>query len=505
MNPIVGIDFGTTNSEVAVLDGADPRILASAAGERVIPSAVFLDPGKSPVVGAAARNVQVLHPDRTFVAIKRDLGSGRRYLVDGEAFTPEQMAGFVFSELRRIAEEDLGAPVRQAVVTVPAYFDDPRRQAVREAASQAGLQVLRLLNEPTAAALACGLRGERRGIIAVYDLGGGTFDVSILRAGGGVFEVLATRGDTRLGGDDFDLGLAKLLLERFREETGVDLSGDRLALQKVRLEAERIKILLSDSTAASAEIPFLAATARGPCHLEATLTRAELEELVAPLLERTLRLTRGALQDAGVGPAEVDHLLLVGGSSRMPAVRRAVESLIGRPAAPAVSPEEVVACGAAVEAGVLAGRTRGVALVDVTPLGLGIETRGGRMATVVERNTVLPARADAVFTTVADNQARAAIRVLQGERPLAADNIRLGEFCLEGLSGGPRGTPDIRVCFEIDVDGIVAVSARDAGTGAERAIRLSGVNSMDPEKARSIVEEARASELQDILSAGVDP
>jgi molecular chaperone DnaK len=502
---IIGIDFGTTNSEVAVFERGRPRIIPASGGERVIPSAVFVDESGRPLVGTPARNVRILHPDRTFTSIKRDLGSGRRHLLDGRELSPEQLAGFVFAELRKVAEGYLGAPVSKAVVTVPAYFDDPRRQATRQAASLAGLEVVRMVNEPTAAALAFGVSGNQDGLVLVYDLGGGTFDVSVLQAGGGVFQVLATRGDTRLGGDDLDEKLSGLLLERFLEETGVDLRRDRLALQKVRMEAERLKIRLSDATSASAEIPFLAATAKGPCHLESVVTREELERLVAAQIEKTLRLTRGALQDAGVRAADVDHLLLVGGSSRIPAVRRAVESLIGRTGAAGVDPEEVVACGAAVEAGILAGAAGfagGVALVDVTPLGLGIESDGDRMETLIARNTVLPASASAVFTTVCDNQSEATIRVLQGERPRASDNVSLGAFSLRGLATGRRGEPDIEVSFEIDVEGMVQVSARDLATGAQQRISLAGVNEVDPQKVRELAAEASASELDDIISAG---
>ena len=502
MEHIIGIDFGTTNSEVAVLSGGRPQIIASAAGERVIPSAVFVNAGGRHLVGTAARNVRILHPNRTVTSIKSDLGSGRRYTVDGVVFGPETLASLVFAELKRMAEEHLGERVAKAVVTVPAYFDDPRRQATRRAAALAGLEVVRLVNEPTAAALAHGVAGESDGLILVYDLGGGTFDVSVLQAGEGVFQVLATRGDTRLGGDDFDAKLSDLLLERFREETGVDLREDRLAMQKVRMESERLKILLSEDERASAEIPFLAATARGPCHLEASVTREELEGLLASSVERTLRLTRGALQDAGVRAADLDHLLLVGGSSRIPLVRRSVEALVGRAADAGVDPEEVVACGAAIEAGILAGAARSVVLVDVTPLGLGVESDGDRMVTLIPRNTVLPAKAGAVFTTVCDYQSSATIRVLQGERPRASDNVLLGSFSLDGLAKARKGEPDIEVAFEIDVDGIVHVSACDLATGARRGISLAGVNDVDPERARQVAAEASASELEDIIAAG---
>ena len=498
METIIGIDFGTTNSEVAVFQRGRALVLANPEGETVIPSAVYIDETGLPFVGQAAKNVAILHPDRTIRSVKRELGGARSLRIGESEYRPEQIASFLFAALKQIAEQRIGQKVQKAVVTVPAYFDDPRRQATKRAAALAGLEVVRLVNEPTAAALAYGVCSGKRGTLLVYDMGGGTFDVSVLQAGDGVFQVLATRGDVRLGGDDFDRKIAELLLERFRDETGVDLHADRLALQKVFQEAERTKIRLSEQTAVEVEVPFLAGNAQGPCHLLTRLAREEFEELIAGDIERTLRLARGALQDAELGLQEIDRVLLVGGSTRIPAVRRAVEQMLGRPAETGVNPEEVVACGAAVQAGILAGEAGGLALVDVTPLGLGVETADARMATMVARNTVLPAQARALFTTVADLQESASIRVLQGERPVAADNILLGSFRLENLQRAARGKPDIEIRFEIDVEGIVHVSAEDLGTGSRQAVELDGRCTL--EQTASLVTEARAAELEDIFA-----
>jgi molecular chaperone DnaK len=499
MEAIIGIDFGTTNSEVALFQRGRARVLANADGETVIPSAVYIDESGLPFVGQAAKNVAILHPERTIRSVKRELGGARRLRIGEREYLPEQIASFVFQALKGIAERRLGREVRKAVVTVPAYFDDPRRQTTKRAAALAGLEVVRLVNEPTAAALAYGVSSGERGTFLVYDLGGGTFDVSVLQSGDGVFQVLASRGDVSLGGDDFDRKIAELFLERFRDETGIDLQQDRLAMQKICQEAENTKIRLSSQTVAEVEIPFLAANAQGPCHLITRLTRAELEELIAEEVERTLLLARGALQDAGLGLQEVDRVLLVGGSTRIPAIRGAVEKMFGRPAESAVNPEEVVACGAAVEAAILAGEARRLALVDVTPLGLGVETADARMATLVARNTVLPVQARALFTTVADLQEAACIRVLQGERPGAADNILLGSLLLENLQRAARGTPNIEVRFDIDVEGIVHVSAEDLGTASRQSIQLDG--RFSPQQAAALVSEARAAELEDLLAS----
>jgi molecular chaperone DnaK len=497
---ILGIDFGTTNSEVAVFRSGAPEVLANRDGQKVIPSVVFIDEDGRHHVGQAAKNVVILHPDRTVKSIKRDLGTRRVFQIGGREYAPEELASYVFSSLKEAAEAVLGREVQQAVVTVPAYFDDPRRQATRQAAALAGLEVVRLVNEPTAAALAYGVDNRRAGTILVYDLGGGTFDVSILHAGDSVFQVLATRGDARLGGDDFDWDLAQVLLARFREETGIDLKEDRLALQKIIQAAEEAKIRLSEAARTKVEIPFLAVQKAQPLHLGTSLTRQELDGLIASYVERTLLLTRGCLQDAGLEPGEVDRVLLVGGSTRIPAVRKAVEDLFGRPAETGVNPEEVVACGAAVQAGIMSGKAARMVLVDVTPLSLGVETADQKMVILVPRNTPLPARVQALFTTVSDFQKSATITVLQGERPRAADNIRLGSFRLEDIQPARQGEADIEITFDIDVEGIVHVSAQDLSTGSRRWIALEGTTQLSQDKVDGILAEARAAELEDLYA-----
>jgi len=497
---IIGIDFGTTNSEVSVFRGRKPLVIPNRAGEKVIPSAVFFEEGGKLYVGQAAKNVTVLHPDRTVTSVKRELGSHRRYRIGGKEHSPEEIASLVMAELKAMAEGFLSREVSKAVLTVPAYFDDPKRQATKRAAALAGLEVVRLVNEPTAAALAYGESSHEQGTILVYDLGGGTFDVSVLKAGEGVFQVLATRGDVRLGGDDFDCRIAELLLERFREETGIELKDDRLALQKIYQEAERVKIQLSEQKISDVEIPFLAASLQGPCHLTSRITREEFEMLIAGYVEKTIRLIKGALQDAGLRPVDVDRVLLVGGSTRIPTIRRAVEQLFGKSPEAGLSPEEVVACGAAVQGGILAGQTRRMVLVDITPLGLGVETEEDRMETLVARNTVLPVQSRALFTTVADYQKSACIKVIQGERPKASENILLGSFRLEDIQRGKKGQPDIEVCFEIDTEGIVHVSAQDLKTASRRSIKLDGANNLPREEIENILTEARATELEDIYA-----
>lgn len=498
MESIIGIDFGTTNSEVAALAGAAPRVLSNAEGMRVIPSAVYLDDDGRIYVGQAARNVAVLHPERSILAVKRELGSDRRYRINGREYSPEQIASFLFSHLRKSAEQKLGGEVRKTVVTVPAYFDDVRRQATKKAAALAGLEIVRLLNEPTAAALAYGIEGRQPGTILVYDLGGGTFDVSLLRAGEGVFQVLATRGNTRVGGVDFDRRIAGLLLERFQEETGIDLRRDRLAMHKVLQNAEAAKIQLSRRNEADIEIPFITATRNGPCHLVSRVTREEFEGLIAGYVECTLRLTRGVLKDAGLAARQIDRILMVGGSTRIPAVRRAVEALFGKPIDTDIPPEEAVVCGAALQAGILAGGVDRMVLVDVVPLSLGVETADKKMVTLVRRNAVLPASAKAVFTTVTDYQQVACIKVLQGERRRSEDNTHLGFIRLNNLQQARRGEPDIEVRFEIDVEGIVHVYVRDLKTGSFRAIDITGAARPGRDEVREQVVEARAAELEDL-------
>jgi molecular chaperone DnaK len=502
VEPIIGIDFGTTNSEVALFRRGRAEVAANADGDRIIASVVYIDEEGKRHVGRAAKNVTVLHPNRTVRSVKRDLGSAKRYWIDGSEYSPQEIAAMIMEELKNVAQANLQRRVKKAVVTVPANFDDRMRQSTKQAAAFAGLEVVRLINEPTAAALAYGVDSNHPGTILVYDLGGGTFDVSILLAGGGVFQVMATRGDTHLGGDDFDARIVQLLLERFEEETGLDLKEDRLAMQKIYQAAESAKIHLSKNRMAQVEIPFIAVNNQGPCHLETRITREEFEQLILSHVERTIRLTKGTLQDASLKPQDISKVLLVGGSTRIPAIRRAVQQLFGRPPEGGVNPEEVVACGAAVQGGILAGQTERMALVDVTPLGLGIETFGERMVTLVPRNSVLPVRTKALFTTVADYQKTASIRVLQGERPRATDNIDLGCFQLDHIEQGQRGRPDIEVCFEIDVEGLVHVSAQDLRTSSKRTIELNGTGNLDPGLIDSIITEARAAELEDALAAG---
>jgi molecular chaperone DnaK len=501
VEPVIGIDFGTTNSEVAMFSGTTGRVLADSEGARVIPSAVYLDEGGGCYVGQAARNVAALHPQRTILFVKRELGSDKRYYIDGQQYGPEEIASFIFSHLKEMAEQQLKCKVTKAVVTVPANFDDTRRQATKRAAAAAGLQVVRLLNEPTAAALAYGIKGQESRTILVFDLGGGTFDVSILQAGDGVFQVLATRGDNHLGGVDFDLRIAELLFHRFHEETGIDLKRDRLAVQKVLQEAERAKIELSSRHEVEIDIPFIAANLQGPCHLSSKLTREEFEELISAFVDRTLRLTRGALQDAGLRSQDVERILMVGGSTRIPAVHYAVEKLFGRPVATDISPEEVVACGAAIQAGILCREARRMVLVDVTPLGLGVETAGKKMTTLVRRNTILPTSAKAVFTTVEDFQRTACIKVLQGERYHSEDNIELGFFLLENLHSDKRGEPNIEVRFDIDIEGIVHVYARDLQSGCRGDIELYGSVRPGEEELQRLVIESRAAELEDLFTS----
>ena len=502
MEHIVGIDFGTTYSAVALFENGRNFTISNQQGERIFPSAVYIDEGSKVYVGQAAKNVSILHVDRTVMSVKRYLGSRKHFRINDRDFSPERIASYIFRALQKTAEEYTGYPVKKAVVTVPAYYDDRKRQATKRAAKLAGLEVVRLINEPTAAALSCGLKKDEPGIILVYDLGGGTFDVSILQAGGGVFQVLATRGDTRLGGDDFDKKIAEVLIERFYEETKIDLRKDRFALQKVYEEAERAKIGLSERKIVEIEVPFIAADEKGLCHLSTRLTRMEFEELIMGYIEKTIRLTKGAVKDAGLKPADIDRLIFVGGSTRIPVVRTLLTQLFHRDAEGGVSPDETVALGAVVEGAVLAGRLKGVALVDVTPLGLGVENEGDMMVTIVSRNTVLPARVRTIFTTIADDQKSVIIHVLQGERLTASDNISLGAFRLQGIRSARRGEPRIEVSFEIDVEGIVHVSAKDLDTGSSHSISLEKTQELSQDEVGKIIMEARASELNDLQAVG---
>lgn len=501
MEPIVGIDFGTTNSGVALFSKGRAASLANECGERYIPSAVYIAQGGDIYVGTPAKNVSILHVDSTVLSVKREMGSGAIHSINGRRYTPEEIASYIFKVLKETASRRCGREITKAVVTVPAYYDDRRRQAVKEAAQGAGLEVVRLINEPTAAALAHGLAGDKEGKALVCDLGGGTFDVSVLDVREGVFEVLATRGDPRLGGDDFDRVIAGVMIERFKSENGIDLSKDRFALQKVTEEAERAKRQLSERRMVEIQIPFIAADERGPLHLSMHLTRAELDELIMPFIGRTVRLTKAALKDAGLCPADIDRLLLVGGSTRIPLVRGILADLFGKEPEGGVCPEEAVALGAAVQGGVLSGCVEGVALVDVTPLGLGVEHTGGVMHTMVPRNSAIPLKTKALFTTVQDFQKSVSIHVLQGERQIASDNISLGSFKMEGIRRAPKGEPKIEVTFEIDTDGIVHVSAEDLDTRSSFAIQVDNTMEVPAEEVSARVTEARASELDDLRAS----
>ena len=500
MEPIIGIDFGTTNSAVSFFDGQHPRVLLGDDGEALMPSAVFIGDDRHPHVGFAARNVVLLYPENTILSVKRAIGSTKRFLIGGRDYSPQEIASYIFRELRERAEKRLGQEVRKAVVSVPAYFDELKRQEIKEAASMAGIEAVRLINEPTAAALSHPVLGT--GNTLVYDLGGGTFDVSVVQAADGVYRVLSSRGDAHLGGNDFDRELMREMMESFQEETGIDLADDRLAMHKLRIEAERAKIQLTTAEAAHVEIPFIAANVHGACNLEADVTREQFEQRIRGHIGRTIRLCRGALTDAGLSAEEIEHVVLIGGSTRIPAVRSAVERLMGRPATEGVDPERAVAEGAAREAGIIAGSSKGTILVDVTPLGLGIESGDSEFVTLLPRNSVLPARSSAIFTTVSDFQRRARITVLQGEHKSASENVRLGSFELPEIEQARRGEPEIEVSFLIDVDGLLQVTAADRKTGSRQGVTLCAGNETDRETSNEIVQSAREAEIDELFFGG---
>ncbi|RKQ88604.1 molecular chaperone DnaK [Brockia lithotrophica] len=485
MGKVVGIDLGTTNSVIAYLENGEPVIIPNSEGSRTTPSVVAFKPDGERLVGEAAKRQAVLNPERTVISIKRHMGTNYRVKIDDKEYTPQEISAMILMKLKADAEAYLGEPVTQAVITVPAYFSDAQRQATKDAGRIAGLEVLRIINEPTAAALAYGLDKEEEQTILVYDLGGGTFDVSILEIGDGVIEVKATAGNNRLGGDDFDQAIVDYLIAEFRRDTGIDLSQDRMALQRLREAAEKAKKELSTSLSTTISLPFIAADATGPKHLEMTLTRAKFEELTRHLVEKTLGPVRQALEDAKLRPEDIDKVILVGGSTRMPQVQEAVRNFLGKEPFRGINPDEVVAMGAAIQAGVLAGEVKDVVLLDVTPLSLGIETLGGVFTKIIERNTTIPTRKSQIFTTAADNQTQVEIHVLQGERPMAKDNISLGRFILDGIPPAPRGVPKIEVTFDIDANGIVNVSAKDLATGKEQRIIVqpsSGLSEADIER-----------------------
>lgn len=502
MSKVIGIDLGTTNSCVAVMEGGEPVVIANAEGARTTPSVVAFtrattNKASERLVGELAKRQAVTNPDRTIISIKRDMGTDRKITIDGKTYTPPEISAMILQKLKADAESYLGTTVSQAVITVPAYFSDSQRQATKDAGRIAGLEVLRIVNEPTAAALAYGLDKERDQKIMVYDLGGGTFDVSILEIGDGVFEVLATNGNTRLGGDDFDQKIIDYLVAEFKKENGIDLSTDKMAMQRLREAAEKAKKELSGVTSTNIMLPYITADANGPKNMDINLTRAKFDELTADLVEKTMGPTKQAMKDAGLTPEKIDKVLLVGGSTRIPAVQEAVKRYLGKEPFKGINPDECVAIGAAIQAGVLTGDVKDLLLLDVTPLSLGIETMGGVFTKLIERNTTIPTKKSQVFSTAADNQTSVDVHVLQGEREMAAYNKTLGRFQLSGIMPAPRGVPQIEVTFDIDANGIVNVSAKDLGTGAEQKITITASSNLTEEDIKKAVKDAEEFAAQD--------
>ena len=520
MSKILGIDLGTTNSAMAVMEGSEPEILVNAEGDRTTPSVEGFRKDGERVVGKAAKNQAVTNPENTVSSVKRFIGrsydetpeerktvsyklqkgkDGRAVVdIDGKDYTPEEISAMVLQKLKNDAEKQLGSPVTQAVITVPAYFNDAQRQATKDAGKIAGLEVLRIINEPTAAALAYGLdKTNKDEKILVFDLGGGTFDVSILELGDGVFEVASTAGDNHLGGDDWDQRIIDWMADKFQAENGIDLRQDKMALQRLKEAAEKAKMELSSTTQANINLPFITADASGPKHLDYTLTRAEFERITKDLLDRVKKPVEQALKDAGLKTGDIDEVILVGGSTRMPAVQDLVKKLTGKDPNMSVNPDEVVAMGAAVQGGVLAGDVEGILLLDVTPLSLGVETMGGVMTKMIERNTTIPTRKTEIYSTASDNQTSVEVHVLQGERQMASDNKTLGKFQLTGIPAARRGVPQIEVTFDIDANGIVNVSAKDLGTGKEQQITISGSTALNDDEVERMVKDAEAHAEED--------
>ena len=490
MSKIIGIDLGTTNSCVAVFEGGEPIVIANAEGSRTTPSVVAFSKTGERMVGQVAKRQAITNPERTIISIKREMGTNYKVSIDGKQYTPQEISAMTLQKLKADAEAYLGQKVDKAVITVPAYFSDAQRQATKDAGKIAGLEVLRIINEPTAAALAYGVDKELNQKVLIYDLGGGTFDVSILEISDGVFEVLATNGDTRLGGDDFDQKIMDWIVNEFRKENGIDLKNDKMAMQRIKEAAEKAKIELSGMLSTNINLPYITADATGPKHFDANLSRAKFDELTADLVERTIVPMKKAIADAGLQPSQIDKVLLVGGSTRIPAVADAVKNYIGKEPFKGINPDECVAIGAAVQAGVLGGEVKDLLLLDVTPLSLGIETLGRVFTRLIDRNTTIPVQKSQVFSTAADGQTSVEIHVLQGERDMAAYNTTLGRFSLDGIMPAPRGVPQIEVTFDIDANGIVNVSAKDKGTGKEQHITIQSSSNMSKEDIEKAVKDA---------------
>ncbi|HEX3011692.1 MAG TPA: molecular chaperone DnaK [Syntrophomonadaceae bacterium] len=490
MGKVVGIDLGTTNSAIAVMEGSEATVIVNAEGERITPSVVGFSKSNERLVGRIAKRQAVTNPDRTVVSIKRKMGTDYKVKIDNKQYTPQEISAMILQKLKTDAEGYLGEKITQAVITVPAYFTDAQRQATKDAGKIAGLEVLRIINEPTAAALAYGLDKEDNQTILVFDLGGGTFDVSILEIGEGVFEVKATSGNNRLGGDDFDEKIIDWLAQEFKKDQGIDLKTDKMALHRLKEAAEKAKHELSGVMSTDINIPYITATPEGPLHLERTLTRAKFNEMTADLVEKTMGPTRQAIKDSGLSTSQIDKVILVGGSTRIPAVQEAVKNFIGKEPFKGINPDEVVAVGAAIQAGVLAGDVTDVVLLDVTPLSLGIETLGGVFTRIIDKNTTIPTSKSQIFTTAADGQTSVDIHVLQGERKMAADNVTLGRFQLVGIPAAPRGVPQIEVKFDIDANGIVNVAAKDMATNKEQRITITSSGGLKDDDIDRMVKDA---------------
>ena len=497
MAKVIGIDLGTTNSVVAVMEGGEPTVITNSEGSRLTPSVVGFSKTGERLVGELAKRQAISNPENTVASIKRHMGESYTVKIEGKDYTPQEISAMILQKLKEDAESYLGEKVTQAVITVPAYFSDSQRQATKDAGKIAGLDVLRIINEPTAAALAYGLDKGGEGKILVFDLGGGTFDVSILELGDGVFEVKATNGNTHLGGDDFDNAVMNWLVEEFKKQTGIDLSQDKMAEQRLKDAAEKAKIELSTVMSTNINLPFITADASGPKHLDLTLTRAKFNELTTDLVHATMEPTRQAIKDSGLSIDEIEKIILVGGSSRIPAVQEAIKNILGKDPDKGINPDECVAIGAAIQAGVLVGDVKDVLLLDVTPLSLGIETMGGIFTKIIERNTTIPTEGKQIFSTAMDNQPSVDVHVLQGEREMAADNKTLGRFELSGIPAAPRGVPRIEVAFNIDANGIVNVSAKDLGTGKEQKITITSSSGLDQSEIDRMVKEAAAHEAED--------